>query len=194
MHPDGTISVLDNGAGPGPQHERQSRGLRLRLNLKTHRATLVRAYTNDPSLLSSSQGDVQTLSDSNVLIGWGAVPNVTEFSPGGRQLFTVSFHTLAQSYRAFRLNWSGQPAGPSGIAIEATHHGGKVYASWNGATGVVSWRVLAGPCPSRLQPVTDFPKTNFETEVTVHSTKPYFAVQALASRGHVLGTSPTVKR
>lgn len=193
MLPDGTITLLDNGAGPGPQHERQSRALRLRLNFKTHRATLVRAYANNPSLLSSSQGDVQVLPDRNVFVGWGAVPNVTEFSAGGGQLFSLDLEGSVQSYRALRSNWSGQPTTPPGIAVRTTHHGTRVYASWNGATGVASWRVLAGPSPSDLKPVGGFPKTNFETEMTVHSTEPYFAVQALGTRGHALAASATVK-
>jgi Arylsulfotransferase (ASST) len=194
MQPDGTITLLDNGAGAGPQHERQSRALRLRLNFTTHRATLVRAYTNDPSLLSSSQGDVQILPDRNVFVGWGAVPDVTEFSAGGRQLFSVNFHAPVQSYRALRFGWSGQPTAPPEIAVGATHRGTSVYASWNGATRIASWRVLAGPRPSRLKPVMSFPKTNFETEMAVRSTEAYFAVQALGSRGRVLGVSATVKR
>jgi hypothetical protein len=194
MQPDGTLTLLDNGAGAGPQHERRSRALRLRLNFKTHRATVVRAYSNDPSLLSSSQGDVQTMPDGNVLVGWGAVPNVTEFSAGGRELFGLDFQGRVQSYRALRLNWSGQPTVPPGVAVHATHHGTTVYASWNGATSVATWRVLAGPNPTALKPAGDFPKTNFETEIAVRSTEPYFAVQALGSRGHVLGASATAKR
>ena len=158
MHPDGTITLFDNGTGPAPRHESQSRGLRLRLNFKTHRATLVKAYTNDPPLLSVSAGDVQILPDGNVFVGWGAVPNFTEFSAGGRQLFSVYFHGDMQTYRAQRFNWWGQPATPPGIAVSATQQGTRVYASWNGATGVASWRVLAGPSPSRLKPIAEFPR------------------------------------
>jgi hypothetical protein len=194
MQPDGTITLFDNGAGPGPEHESQSRALRLRLNLKTHEATLVKAYTNDPPLLSAGRGDVQILPDGNVFVGWGAVPNITEFSAAGRQLFSVYFHGNLQIYRALRLHWSGQPMTPPGIATSATYQGTRIYASWNGATRVASWRVLAGSSPSRLKPIRDFPKTNFETEMTLRSTQPCFAVQALGRRGHALGVSATVKR
>jgi hypothetical protein len=194
MQTDGTITLFDNGAGPGSQRESQSRGLRLRLNFKTHRATLVKAYTNHPPLLSVSQGDVQILPDGNVLVGWGAVPGFTEFSAGGRQLFSVRFHGDLQTYRAQRFPWSGQPTTPPGIAVDASHQGTRIYASWNGATGVASWRVLAGASPGRLEPIGEFPKTNFETEMAVDSTEPYFVVQALGQRGHVLGISATLKR
>ena len=96
---DGTVPVLDNGGGPGPEHERQSRALRLRLDFQTHRATLVKAYTNNPSLLSSSQGNVQMLRDRNVFVGWGTVPYFTEFSASRQQLFTVYFPPPLQAHR-----------------------------------------------------------------------------------------------
>lgn len=194
MQPDSTITLLDNGAGPGSQHERQSRALRLRLDFKTHRATLIKAYTNDPSLLSSSQGNIQTLPDRKVFVGWGTVPNFTEFSASGRQLFSISFHSPLQAYRAFRLNWWGQPTASPDIAAAATRQGTDVYASWNGDTEVHAWRVLAGASPTGLKPVGRFAKANFETKMPVHSTQPYFAVQALGGRGQVLGTSADAKR
>jgi len=68
-----------------------------------------------------------------------------------------------------------------------------VYASWNGATGVASWRVLAGPTPAQLAPVASAPKSGFETTIAAPATAPYFAVQALDAAGTVLGTSQTLK-
>ncbi len=54
MQPDGTITIFDNGSGFGPQHQSQSRALRIRLNFKTMRATLVRAY-DEPALGALAQ-------------------------------------------------------------------------------------------------------------------------------------------
>ena len=69
-----------------------------------------------------------------------------------------------------------------------------MYASWNGATNVAGWQVLAGPSPGLLLPVEQFPSSNsFETQMGVSSTGPYFAVQALDIRGQVLGTSATIQ-
>src|SRR5205807_9522037 len=50
--PDGTITLFDNEAEP-----KQSRVLVLGMNESTRRATLVRAYTHDPPLLSGSEGN-----------------------------------------------------------------------------------------------------------------------------------------
>jgi hypothetical protein len=68
-----------------------------------------------------------------------------------------------------------------------------VFASWNGATDVASWRVLTGETPSRLVPRAKMPDSGFESSVTVPDADPYVAVQALDRRGRVLGTSPTVR-
>ena len=66
-----------------------------------------------------------------------------------------------------------------------------VYASWNGATEVSAWRVLAGSSSGALQAVATAPKRGFETRITIESER-YVAVQALNRAGRVLGTSATV--
>ena len=42
--------------------------------------------------------------------------------------------------------------------------------------------------------VAQFPKKDFETQMWVGSTAPYFAVEALSSHGQVRGTSAGVPR
>jgi hypothetical protein len=68
-----------------------------------------------------------------------------------------------------------------------------VYASWNGATEIASWRVLTGPSPAQLTPVVSAPKSGFETAIAAPGLPPYVAVQALDASGAVLGTSRTLK-
>jgi hypothetical protein len=65
-----------------------------------------------------------------------------------------------------------------------------VYASWNGATEVASWQVLAGAGPAALQPVRTAARASFETRIPVGVTARYVAVRALDATGAVLGTSP----
>jgi hypothetical protein len=64
-----------------------------------------------------------------------------------------------------------------------------VYATWNGATEVSSWRVLAGGRGHGLVVVGTAPKTGFETPITVSPGYGRFRVQALGARGRLLGTS-----
>jgi hypothetical protein len=194
MQADGTITLLDNGDGPFAA-ERQSRALRIRLNHKRRRrASLVRAYVHRPPLLSPSQGAVQLLSDGNTFVGWGFKPYFTEFGPGGKQLFDAHFGPPLQSYRAFLAPWSGQPTTPPDVAAAATSTGTRVFASWNGATDLVAWRILAGPSRNALSVVGEFPRTDFETNMWVPSTQPLVAVEALGADGRILGTSNVVSR
>lgn len=191
---DGTLTVFDNASDGITNNERQSRALRLRVNLKARRVTLVRAYTNKPSLLSGSQGSVQILPDGKVFVGWGAQPYFTEFAAGGRQLWSLHFDPGPESYRGLRFPWWGQPLTPPSVSASAGPNGTHVYASWNGATTVASWRVLAGPSPATLTASGEFPKNNFETAMWVYNTQPYIAVQALDASGNALATSAAVAR
>ena len=52
-------------------------------------------------------------------------------------------------YRAFRFPWSGRPLSPPAVLASLNNTGEEtiVHASWNGATDVSSWRVLAGAAP-----------------------------------------------
>jgi len=68
-----------------------------------------------------------------------------------------------------------------------------VWASWNGATDVARWEMLAGASPSSLSSVTSAPADGFETAIQVDGTPAYVAVRALDSAGAVLGTSGTTK-
>jgi hypothetical protein len=194
MHGDGTITLFDDGSDGVHTSERQSRALRIRLDYKNHQATLVHAFTNRPPLLSDSQGNVQVLPDGNTFVDWGEQPYFTEFSKnGGRQLFTVHFRAPLQSYRAYRFHWWGQPTTPPSVAASSQGSGTTVYASWNGATTVASWRVLAGPTPGALSAVEQFPSTSFETTMHVSSNGPYFEVQALDIKGRPLAISTLTK-
>jgi hypothetical protein len=71
-----------------------------------------------------------------------------------------------------------------------------VYASWNGATQVAGWRVLAGASATRLRAVAEGPRTGFETAIPVPAgtVGPYVTVQALDGGGNVLGVAPAAAR
>jgi hypothetical protein len=63
--------------------------------------------------------------------------------------------------------------------------------SWNGATEVASWQVMAGASPDALQPATTAAKQGFETQIPI-APQPYLAVQALDAAGRALSTSSVV--
>jgi hypothetical protein len=190
--PDGSITIFDNGAAP--QVHEQSRGIVLKLDEDKMTATLVREYTHPKKVLSGGQGNMQMLPNDNVFIGWGSEPFFSEFSSDGELLFNARFRPV-ESYRAFRFPWSGQPSDDPAVAAESGPDDEvTVYASWNGATEVATWQVLAGPGPGQLRPVgSAVPRGGFETAIALHTTEPYVGVQAKNGSGSVLGTSRAVK-
>ncbi len=193
MQPNGDITLFDNGDGY-KRTERQSRGMRIRLNMSKRQATLVHQYAHVPPVISDSEGSVQPLADGNVFVGFGNTPVFTEFTNAGKQLFTGAFRYPVQFHRALRFAWSAQPTGSPSAAASPTSSGTTVYASWNGATEIAFWRLLAGPSPSALQAVGGRGSNGFETGISTSSTQAFFAVQALNSAGRVLGTSAPVPR
>jgi hypothetical protein len=158
------------------------------------RATLSRSYTHPAKLLAANQGSTQLLADGRMLVGWGNLPYFTEFAEDGTLLLDGQFPIGDQSYRAFTAGWTGHPTGQPAVAARVNQAGGSVvYASWNGATELSSWTVLAGRTATQLGEAGSQRRTGFETMITVNSSGPYFAVTANDANGHVLGRSGTVK-
>ena len=189
---DGTITIFDNGAPP--QVHEQSRGIVVDLDMNSMSATLVREFTHPKKLLSTSQGNVQVLPNGDAFVGWGSAPYFSEYSEDGELLFDAHFPGEAQSYRAFRFPWKGHPGDEPAVAVErGPDDKVTLYVSWNGATEVESWQVLAGPDLDQLEPVGTVPRRGFETTVAVRTAEPYVAVRARSASGQVLGTSKTVK-
>lgn len=187
----GEVTFFDDGANPPIHH--QSRAVRIALDFKTREAHLTSVFTHhNPPLLAASQGNVQTLADGNTVVGYGGVPAISEYARDGALLFDAHQPFDLIFYRAFRFPWSAQPASPPAVlaSLNNTDEETIVHASWNGATTVASWRVLAGQHPGSLSAQATIPVSGFESSTTLPVRYAYAAVQALDSAGHVLGTSP----
>jgi hypothetical protein len=187
-----TFSVFDNGASP--KVEPQSRGIVLAIDPAAKTATLTSQFTHPSPLLSSSQGNFQALGNGDWFAGWGQFPGFSEFSSSGALLFDAHLPATSESYRAFRFVWSGAPQQAPALAVRrGSGDTRRLYASWNGATELASWRILAGPDGRRLRTVAGAPKSGFETAITLPSSVPptfqTLEAQALDARGHVIGTS-----
>jgi hypothetical protein len=189
-HNQQTITLFDNGAGPPPVHP-QSRALTLKLDRTTDSVTLVRSTVHSPSLLADFEGNVQSLRSGNQMLGWGQQPYFTEYEPDGQIVFEGRFVDANSSYRAYRFRWTATPSSQPSVAATTTSDTTTVYASWNGATTVGSWRVLAGPTSTALSTVTTIRKVGFETQISIQAAR-YVAIQAIAPDGMVLSTSSTI--
>jgi EmrB/QacA subfamily drug resistance transporter len=195
LQSDSTVTMFDDhccqltGGGTSVPATGPSRGLVLKLDQQTHLATLVAQYTADNDFETEYMGDTEPLANGNAFIGWGSEPYFSEYSSSGEQLLEGSFPDPDLSYRETVERWVGLPLSPPVGA--ARRKGGRttVYASWNGATQVASWRVLAGPGAARMTVVASAAKAGFETAIPVTRGYQSFEVQALDAGGRVIGAS-----
>jgi Arylsulfotransferase (ASST) len=193
LHPGGLLSVFDDGATP--KEESESRALEINLDLHSMRASLKRAYTHSPPILAGAQGNMQLLPDGDVVVGWGTGHAFSEYAPSGKQIWDGLFTPPLYTYRAYRSPWRAQPTEPPAIAVSAdTGKAVTVYASWNGATDVTRWQLLAGSRRNALAPIATVGKSGFETAIHAKTSRRYLAVRALAKSGRVLGTSKVATR
>jgi len=188
---DGTITLFDDGSSP--KVEPQSRGLVLQVDEGLRMVKLRQAYAHGGSGISaSSQGNMQVLPNGDVLVGWGSEPYLTQFNANGSIAVDGKFAGTFQSYRAFRLPWTGQPAEKPAVATAKDAGGVAVYASWNGATEVARWEALGGSEAGSLTVVGSAPRSGFETTINVTGQPAYVAARALDASGALLGTSAVV--
>jgi hypothetical protein len=193
FQPGGLISLFDNGSDP--PKEKQSRGLLLRADTAAHKVSLVRQFVNPTkTLLAESQGNALSLSGGNWLLGYGRLPNFTELDSSGRVLLDGTLGRNVQNFKTTLSPWSGKPTTPPSVVAQPAGAGAvRVAASWNGATDVGAWRVLAGASPGALAPVATAAKAGFQTTIVAPTAGPYVAVQALDGSGSVIGVSPVAK-
>jgi hypothetical protein len=193
MLPNGEVTLFDDGSNP-PIHS-QSRAVRIALDFNTHRARLTADYTHpDPPLLAASQGNMQTLPDGDAVVGYGGLPAITEYAPNGALLLDAHLPYDMTFYRAFRFPWTARPASPPAVlaALNDTGEETIVHMSWNGATEVASWRVLAGARPAALTAQATIAADGFESSTILPKKYAYVAVQALDAAGHTIGASRAV--
>ena len=192
QQPDGTLRIFDNAARP----KMRERSRIIVVALEGKRARLVRAFTHPDGLLSTTQANAQALPGGNLFVGWGAEGDFSEFGADGRLRFDGRLEAGFDSYRAYRQAWTGRPRTAPAVAAARTGGGDRVtvHASWNGATEVSRWEVLAGARPEAVtRPVGAAARAGFETRIRVRASEPYVVARALDADGRVLGTSRPVE-
>jgi hypothetical protein len=190
--PGNRVSLFDDQAGP-PIYAASSRGLILALDLGRHRATVARQYHRGGPSLAESEGSMQSLPGGGAFVGFGATPWMSQFSASGRLIFDASLPVDDGSYRSLRFPWSATPPTlPALDPIRTSSTAVSLYMSWNGATAVARWQVLAGSVTGSLRAVRTVADRSFETRVALNSSAARFAVRALSADGRVLATSKAV--
>jgi hypothetical protein len=191
--PDGTITIFDNNAA-APGAQTLSRGLRIKLDMKMMRASFVAEYLAPTARTTWAMGDVQQLEDGGIFIGWGTAGSFTELGPDGSVRLDARFADGSVSYRAFRFDLDAQPKGrPATLVVRNPDGSLTLYVSWNGATRVAKWQLVAGTSTDRMKPVQTQRRTGFETAIALPVTSGYVSVVALDALGKQLrAAAPTL--
>jgi hypothetical protein len=189
---DGAITLFDNAAGP-PATREASRVIALDVDEEARTTELLSQFEHPQNGISENQANAQNLAGGHTLVGWGAQPFVTEHARDGHVVWEAQLAEGNDNYRAYRERWAGRPA--TRPAAMAERIGGEVVvtASWNGATEVARWELLAGNSRDALRPAGSVPKRGFETPLRVREPARWLAARAIDARGAVLGSSEPVR-
>lgn len=193
------------------------RGMILELDYKSRTVTAT-SYKAPVPMESYRKGGMHYLENSNVLLGYGNEPGFTEFAPDGRVLHDVRFGPLGydretpDNYRVLKVNWTGNPTWNPKIAVGPSFQDSyklvgtgahkavpslpnrTAYFSWNGATRIVKWAILASDDLTSLENMDPLwctlPKAGFETSVHVGDVARYIRAIAVDDNGEALAASP----
>ena len=191
-HADGTISLFDN-ATDDAKDPTQPRGLVLRLDEGAGTAELARELAPPHRTNSSSQGNLMLEEDGTATIGWGSSNLVTGYEADGNVVFDGAMPAGFSSYRAYRAPWTGLPLDDPLVSVERdSGRHPMAWVSWNGATGVSSWRLFVGDREEALRKVGDTPRAGFETAIELPDDAAVVVIAALDAEGRPLGSSQPV--
>ena len=82
-----------------------SRAVTVKLNPWDHVATLISSDSQPEGLSAPSQGNAQTTPEDGLVVGWGALPYFSEFTPSGKLIFNAELPAGVNSYRAYQFQW-----------------------------------------------------------------------------------------
>lgn len=186
------IELFDNDAASVPVRPYSS-AMRIRIDPAAHTATLERELIHPLKLSGATQGSTQDLPDGHTFVGWGAQGAFTEFAGDGSVVLDGDLPPSYDSYRAYRSRWTGLPRDRPRLVARRAGRRVHVDVSWNGATEVARWRVLAGRRPGALRPVGGGAWNGLETALTVRHAGRWVSVEALTARGRVLARARAVR-
>ena len=115
-----SAGVANTGVGSTSEFN-EARVVTIKLNQWAHTATLVASDNEPQGVVATSQGNGQRLSNGGELVGWGILPDVSEFDASGNLVFNAEFPTGVNTYRAYLLPWNtggwghGGDSGPGGL-------------------------------------------------------------------------------
>ncbi len=190
LQADGTLTVYDNGNQRLPHHP-YSRAASFTLNLRAHTVTENnnKELRHKPDFYGEATGDAEHLPNGDTFISWGTTGKATEYNAQGEP---VSEITTPMTYRMLKAPWHAKPKTRPAVATAMRSDSrATAYASWNGATEVGKWEVLAGTNANKLRVVATAKPTGFETAITLPSAAStgYVQIRAVNASGTTLKDS-----
>ena len=199
-----TILIFDNGSNGMNTTSTYSSGIVMSVNTDTKVCTLLRQYhTPNGGILTTSQGDTQLLSNTNVFIGWGSRPYMAEFTEDGTCImmgqYDADVNSAAMSYQIFKIgygDWVGNPDSTPALWATANSTTGStaIYASWDSATQIANqrfWGSVDGTY--HFTKLGVMAKNGSKTSFVANKYYQWTCVEALAADGKVLEKSPERK-
>ncbi|KAI0023511.1 ASST-domain-containing protein [Xylariomycetidae sp. FL0641] len=169
-----------------------SRGLVLDVDYEAMTYTVSAVLNHPRDLIARAMGSNVLLPNGNRLVQWGIQPSITEHDQQGDVVLEAEYGLwlgAAHSYRTFWIpeaDWVTSPTTKPDVAVEDN----TVYVSWNGATKVKQWAIVACGTDTPKKTVT---RDGFETAIDVSDLGlDKFAVAALDKNGETLATSKFV--
>jgi hypothetical protein len=192
MLPDGDITLFDDsccGAQKLTKPLPSASGEVLSLDASTKTASVLHRYYHSPALVVPAQGNLQTLSAGNVLIDWGQAPVFSAYTAAGKLIYAAGLPAADSTYRAYLKPWVGLPLTRPSIKVTTKGSATTVYVSWDGATRVTKWELLAGT-GTRLKPLGTVARAGFETAIHLKNAGTLnFRITAIGAGGTPLGSS-----
>jgi Arylsulfotransferase (ASST) len=107
-----SAGVANTGVGSTSEFG-YARVVTIKLDQRTRTATLVASDNEPQGEVATSQGNGQRLPNGGELVGWGILPDFSEFNAAGQLVFNAEFPTGVNTYRAYLLPWSPRAASDS---------------------------------------------------------------------------------
>ncbi|KAL3477861.1 ASST-domain-containing protein [Aspergillus californicus] len=192
------ISLMNNASDEGEHEEDVSSALYVEIDSAASPMTakVVKRINRPDGGLTRLRGNVQTLDNGNVFVGWSERGYQSEHDPDGKLLMEGKFaSTRFSSYRSYKFPFTGRPNTPPDVisSVYGTDEADLItifHVSWNGATDIASWVFYAQSSDDGVPvPVGNTTKLDFETMYIAEGYLDWVSVEAVDRDGNVLGKS-----
>ncbi|KAL4934259.1 ASST-domain-containing protein [Aspergillus undulatus] len=190
------LSLYNNGYNGFNRTHNYSSGMVILIDHVNKTAKQLHEYApQNHDMISSSQGNMQVLSNGNVFMGWGNNAYVSEHDKEGNLLLWGYIDKgNIMNYRAQKFQWEGNPTDIPALWTYAKSSNSSspttFYVSWNGATRVKHWRFYGtNNSTGNFTFIRKVRKDGFETSYTAPQFFRYTYAEAIDGQGKVLGKS-----